>query len=138
MTSTLLAPFGAHGINLAAITAAICTEPDAHPDSAQRWKVGVIYGLYYLGVAAFAAPLAGLFIAMPTQALAIITGLALIAPLTGAIGAMMANTETREAAILSFAATASGIALFGIGSAFWGLAVGFVALAAKRWLHTKA
>jgi len=138
MTSTLLAPFGAHGINLAAITAAICTEPDAHPDSAQRWKVGVIYGLYYLGVAAFAAPLAGLFIAMPTQALAIITGLALISPLTGAIGAMMANTETREAAILSFAATASGIALFGIGSAFWGLAVGFVALAAKRWLHTKA
>ncbi len=138
LTSTLLAPFGAHGVNLAAITAAICTEPDAHPDPAQRWKVGLIYGLYYLVVAAFAAPLAGLFIAMPTQALAIITGLALIAPLTGAVTAMMHTPDTREAAILSFAATASGMALFGIGSAFWGLVVGFAALAAKRWLHTKA
>ncbi len=138
MTTTLLAPFGAHGVNLAAITAAICTEPDAHPDAAQRWKVGVIYGLYYLVVAAFAAPLAGLFIAMPTQALAIITGLALIAPLTGAISSMMGDTDTREAAILSFAATASGLTLFGIGSAFWGLVVGFSALAARRWLHTKA
>ncbi|WP_406852628.1 benzoate/H(+) symporter BenE family transporter [Brevundimonas sp. BH3] len=138
LTSTLLAPFGAHGVNLAAITAAICTEPDAHPDPAQRWKVGLIYGLYYLVVAAFAAPLAGLFITMPTQALAIITGLALIAPLTGAVTAMMHTPDTREAAILSSAATASGMALFGIGSAFWGLVVGFAALAAKRWLHTKA
>lgn len=138
MTTTVLAPFGAHGVNLAAITAAICTEPDAHADAAQRWKVGVIYGLYYLVVAAFAAPLAGLFIAMPTQALAIITGLALIAPLTGAISSMMGDTDTREAAILSFAATASGLTLFGIGSAFWGLVVGFCALAARRWIRTKA
>ena len=137
LTSTLLAPFGAHGVNLAAITAAICTEPDAHPDAAKRWTVGVIYGLFYLVVALFAAPLAGLFIAMPTGALAAITGLALIAPLTGSLGAMMGEAKDREAAVLTFAATASGVALFGVGSAFWGLAVGFLALAARRWIPTR-
>ena len=138
LTSTLLAPFGAHGVNLAAITAAICTEPDAHPDASKRWTVGVIYGLFYLVVALFAAPLAGLFIAMPTGALAVITGLALIAPLTGSLAGMMSVAEDREAAVLTFAATASGVALFGVGSAFWGLAVGFVALAARRWIKTRA
>ncbi len=137
LTSTLLAPFGAHGVNLAAITAAICTEPDAHPDASKRWTVGVIYGLFYLVVALFAAPLAGLFIAMPTGALAVITGLALIAPLTGSLGAMMAAAKDREAAVLTFAATASGVALFGVGSAFWGMAVGFLALAARRWIPAR-
>ena len=137
LTSTLLAPFGAHGVNLAAITAAICTGPDAHPDAAKRWTVGVIYGLFYLVVALFAAPLAGLFIAMPTGALAAITGLALIAPLTGSLGAMMSEVKDREAAVLTFAATASGVALFGVGSAFWGLAVGFLALAARRWIPAR-
>ncbi|MEN5228275.1 benzoate/H(+) symporter BenE family transporter [Brevundimonas naejangsanensis] len=138
LTSTLLAPFGAHGVNLAAITAAICTGPDAHPDAARRWTVGVIYGLFYLVVALFAAPLAGLFIAMPNGALAAITGLALIAPLIGSLGAMMGEVKDREAAILTFAATASGVALFGVGSAFWGLAVGFLALAARRWIPARA
>lgn len=137
LTSTLLAPFGAHGVNLAAITAAICTGPDAHPDAARRWTVGVIYGLFYLVVALFAAPLAGLFIAMPTGALAAITGLALIAPLTGSLSAMMSEAKDREAAVLTFAATASGVALFGVGSAFWGLAVGFLALAARRWIPSR-
>lgn len=137
LTSTLLAPFGAHGVNLAAITAAICTGPDAHPDATKRWTVGVIYGLFYLVVALFAAPLAGLFIAMPTGALAVITGLALIAPLTGSLGAMMGEAKDREAAVLTFAATASGVALFGVGSAFWGLAVGFLALAARRWIPAR-
>ena len=138
MTSTILAPFGAHGVNLAAITAALCTGPEAHPDPERRWVVGVLYGLIYLVVALFAAPLAGLFIAMPTGALAVITGLALIAPLTGSLSAMMSVAEDREAAVLTFAATASGVALFGVGSAFWGLAVGFLALAARRWIKPRA
>jgi len=138
LASTILAPFGAHSVNLAAITAAICTEPDAHPDPTRRWIVGVLYGGFYLVVALFAAPLAGLFMAMPTGILAMITGLALIAPLTGALMAAVTPTEGREAAILTFAATASGLALFGIGSAFWGLVVGFAALAAGRWIRPAA
>lgn len=134
LASVIAAPFGAHGVNLAAITAAICTGPEAHPDPARRWIVGVVYGGFYVVVALFAAPLAGLFIAMPPAVLAIITGLALIAPLTGALATMLAKTEEREAAVLTFAATGSGLALFGIGSAFWGLVVGFAALAALRWI----
>ena len=135
VASLLIAPFGGHGVNLAAITAAICTGPDAHPDPARRWVVGVIYGGFYLIVALFAAPLAGLFVAMPPAVLAAVTGLALIAPLTGTLQGMMAETAQREAAVLTFAATASGLALFGVGSAFWGLVVGFAALAAGRWIR---
>lgn len=132
--SLIAAPFGAHGVNLAAITAAICTGPEAHPDQAQRWIVGVLYGGLYLVVALFAAPLAGLFITMPPAVLAAVTGLALIAPLTGALTGMIGDEPSREAAILTFAATASGLALFGIGSAFWGLVAGFSVLAVRRLL----
>jgi benzoate membrane transport protein len=133
LATVVLAPFGAYGINMAAIVAAICTGPDAHPDPQRRWIVGVVYGGLYLVVALFAAPLAGLFIAMPPAALAVLTGLALIGPLTGALQGAMAEPDHREAAVIAFAATASGIVLFGIGSAFWGLLAGFVALAALRW-----
>lgn len=136
LATVILAPFGAYGINLAAIVAAICTGPDAHPDPSRRWWVGVIYGALYLIVALFAAPLAGLFIAMPPAALAVLTGLALIGPLTGALTVAMAGPKDREAAVIAFAATASGVALFGIGSAFWGLLAGFLALAALRWRKT--
>ncbi|MET3780219.1 benzoate membrane transport protein [Brevundimonas sp. 1080] len=138
VASLLIAPFGGHGVNLAAITAAICTGPDAHPDPARRWIMGVIYGGLYLVVALFAAPLAGLFIAMPPAVLAAVTGLALIAPLTGALQTMMTEVGSREAAMLTFAATASGLTLFGVGSAFWGLVVGFAALAAMRWIRPPA
>lgn len=132
LATVVLAPFGAYGINMAAIVAAICTGPDAHPDPQRRWIVGMLYGGFYLVVALFAAPLAGLFIAMPPGALAVLTGLALIGPLTGALSGAMAEPDHREAAVIAFAATASGVALFGIGSAFWGLLAGFIALAALR------
>ncbi|NBB64909.1 benzoate/H(+) symporter BenE family transporter [Pseudomonas sp. ODNR1LW] len=135
IASLVAAPFGAHGVNLAAITAAICTGPDAHPDHSRRWIVGMVYGGFYLITALFAAPLAGLFIAMPAAVLAAVTGLALIAPLTGALQSLTADAPSREAAVLTFAATASGLALFGVGSAFWGLVVGFAALGAGRFLR---
>lgn len=137
-TTALLAPFGVYGVNMAAIVAAICTGPEAHPDRERRWIVGVIYGVFYLIAAVFAAPLAGLFIAMPLGALALITGLALIGPLTGALVGAVGEPGNREAAILTFAATASGLALFGIGSAFWGLSIGFLVLAAGRGIRPKA
>jgi benzoate membrane transport protein len=138
LATVVLAPFGAYGINMAAIVAAICTGPDAHPDPQRRWIVGLLYGGLYLAVALFAAPLAGLFIAMPPGALAVLTGLALIGPLTGALSGAMAEPDHREAAVIAFAATASGVALFGVGSAFWGLLAGFVALAALRWRRRRA
>lgn len=137
LATLVLAPFGAHGVNLAAITAAICTGEDAHPDRDRRWIVGLLYALFYLVLALFSAPLVALFLAMPGSTIAAITGIALIGPLANAIGGMLAEPEDRDAAILTFAATASGVALLGIGSAFWGLAVGFLALGVRAILRRK-
>ena len=131
LATLVLAPFGAHGVNLAAITAAICTGSDAHPDAAGRWVVGVIYAGFYLLLALFSTPLVLFFLAMPASAIAALTGIALIAPLSGAVEQMLVEKSERDAAILTFAATASGVSLMGVGSAFWGLLAGFAALAAK-------
>ncbi|MFC5067950.1 benzoate/H(+) symporter BenE family transporter [Flaviflagellibacter deserti] len=130
----VLAPFGAHSTNLAAITAAICTGEDAHPDKQRRWVVGIIYSGFYVLLALFSAPLIGLFMTMRPETIAAIAGIALLGPLTNAVVNMVAVPEDREAAVLTFAATASGVALFGIGSAFWGLVVGFIALGARALL----
>lgn len=131
--SLLLAPFGAHSINLAAITAAICTGDDAHPDRTQRWRVGLLYAGCYAALALFSAPLVALFLALPTSAAATIAGLALLAPLASSLSAALADDKQREAALLCFVATASGLSLFGIGAAFWGLLIGLVALGVQRW-----
>jgi benzoate membrane transport protein len=128
------APFGAHGLNLAAITAAICTTEEAHPDRAKRWTVGMLYAGFYLLLAIFSPLLVRLFLALPPTVIAALTGVALIPALLGAMESMMAAKSDRDPAILTFLATGSGLALFGLGSAFWGLVVGFLALAASRWL----
>jgi benzoate membrane transport protein len=130
--SLVLAPFGAHAVNLAAITAAICTSEEAHPDRSKRWIVAVLNGGFYLLLAIFSPALVRLFLALPHVVIAVLTGLALIPALIGAVDNMLATKDERDAAILTFLATASGLALFGLGSAFWGLVVGFVALAAKK------
>ena len=138
LASLLAAPFGAHGVNLAAITAAICTNPEAHPDAARRWVVGVIYAGFYLLLALFSPFLVGVFLALPHSAIAALTGLALIPALLGALEAMLAPTADRDPAIVTFLATASGLSLFGIGSAFWGLTAGFLALGVRALLRRRA
>jgi benzoate membrane transport protein len=138
LASLILAPFGAHGINLAAITAAICTGADAHPEAEGRWVVGLIYAGFYLLLALFSVPLVLFFLAMPPAAIAALTGIALIAPLSGAVEQMLVEKSERDAAILTFAATASGVSLLGIGAAFWGLLAGFAALAAKAAFARRA
>jgi benzoate membrane transport protein len=135
--SLALAPFGAHFVNLAAITAALVTSEDAHPDKSKRWQVAVIYAGYYLLLAIFASALVRLFLALPHAVIAVLTGLALIPALVGAMDNMLIAKDERDAAILTFLATASGLALFGLGSAFWGLVLGFVALAAKKVFPAK-
>jgi benzoate membrane transport protein len=135
--SLLLAPFGAHFVNLAAITAALVTSDDAHPDRAKRWMVAVIYAAFYLLLAIFSPALVRLFLALPHAVIAALTGLALIPALVGSMENMLAVKDERDAAILTFLATASGLALFGLGSAFWGLVIGFIALAAKKIWPTR-
>ena len=135
VASLIAAPFGAHAVNLAAITAAICTNRDAHPDAARRWTVGIIYAGLYVLLAIFSPVLVRLFLAMPEHVIACLTGLALIPALTGAVEAMFSSKEERDPAILTFLASGSGLTLFGLGSAFWGLAVGFFALGAITLLR---
>jgi benzoate membrane transport protein len=138
LASLLAAPFGAHGVNLAAITAAICTNPEAHPDAAKRWVVGVIYAGYYLLLALFSPFLVGVFLGLPHAVIAALTGLALIPALLGALESMLAPTGDRDPAIVTFLATASGLTLLGVGSAFWGLAAGFLALGARALARRRA
>jgi benzoate membrane transport protein len=128
LASLVSAPFGASTSNLAAITAAICTGPDVHPDPAKRWMTGPFYALAYVAFAAFGASLAGLLAALPPELIRTVAGLALAGALTGALGSAMAAPEGRFPAVLTLAVTASGVTLFGIGSAFWGLAAGLAAV----------
>ncbi len=125
------APFGAHAVNLAAITAAICTSEEAHPDRARRWTVGMIYAGFYLLLAIFSPALVRLFLALPPGVISALTGVALIPALVGAIETMLADNDQRDASIMTFLATGSGLALFGLGAAFWGLMAGAFALGLK-------
>lgn len=134
IASMIAAPFGAHAVNLAAITAAICTSDEAHADRAQRWIVGVIYAGFYLLLAIFAPTLVRVFLALPPAVIMVLTGIALIPALTSALENMLAAKSEHDAAIVTFLATGSGLTLFGLGSAFWGLVAGFAALAVKALL----
>ncbi|MGX9964448.1 benzoate/H(+) symporter BenE family transporter [Roseomonas sp. F4] len=134
LASLAAAPFGGFAVNLAAITAAICTSEEALPERDRRWIVGVIYGGLYLVLALLAPGLVRVFLALPPTIIAALTGLALLPALAGALAAMLAAQEDRDAALLTFAATASGLSLHGLGSAFWGLVIGIGAVGIGRWL----
>jgi benzoate membrane transport protein len=134
--SVLTAPFGASTTNLAAISAAICTGPDVHPDPAKRWKTGPFYALAYLIFALFGASLVAIFAVLPQSLIALVAGLALLGPLTNALSIALQKENERMAATVTFAVTASGLVLFGIGSAFWGLVAGLAVLALDRFKKT--
>jgi len=119
---------GAHTSNLAAISAALCTGPDAHPDPAERWKTGPFYALWWGLIALFGASLVGLFGALPPALLITVAGLALLGSTAGALGSALAHEKERLAAAGTLAVTVSGVTLLGVGSAFWGLVFGLLIL----------
>jgi benzoate membrane transport protein len=125
--TALLAPFGCHGLNLAAITAAICTGREAHEDPQKRYVAGVVGGLCYLVLGIFGATLVSLFAAFPKELITALAGLALFAAIAGALANAMAVPHDREAALVTFLTTASGMSLFGLSAAFWGLIFGMAA-----------
>ncbi|MFE1173008.1 benzoate/H(+) symporter BenE family transporter [Streptomyces sp. NPDC058773] len=127
LVSTALAPFGSHAINLAAITAAICTGPEAHRDPRRRYVAGVSCGAFYLLIGAFGSTLVVLFAGLPKELVAAVAGVALLGALAGGLTGAVKEEKDREAALITFLATASGLTLFGIGSAFWGLLFGVIA-----------
>jgi benzoate membrane transport protein len=132
VATLVLAPFGAFALNLAAITAALCMAPDVHPDPRRRWLAAAAAGGFYLAVAAFAAPIAGLFAALPRELVVAVAGLALIPTIARGLQVALADEHQRDPALVTFLVTASGLTLWGVGSAFWGVVFGAVALVAWR------
>jgi len=132
LASIAAAPFGAHAVNLAAITAAICAGPGAHPDPARRWWAATVAGLVYLVFGVFAAGVTGLAALAPPVLVQAVAGLALLAPLASALVAGLAEPKDREAAIVAFAVSASGVTIGGVGAAFWGLVAGVTLRALAR------
>lgn len=130
--SMLGALFGAHTINMAAITAAICLGAETHPDPARRWIVGLFYGAAWLGLGLLGPVILQVLAALPGELMAALVALALLGPLMGALTGAFAPAETRFASVLTLVVTASGIAVFGIGAAFWGLAAGLMVVIAER------
>jgi benzoate membrane transport protein len=128
IVTLVLAPFGGFAINLAAITAAICTGPEAHEDPDKRYLAGLSNGIFYLLLGLFGATIAGLFSAFPTEFVLALAGLALLATIANSLHSAVSDVSTREAAVITFLVTASGVNLFGIGAAFWGLVAGAIAL----------
>lgn len=129
LASLLSAPFNAVTTNLAAITAAICTGPDVHPDPAERWKTGLFHALAYTVFAVFGASLVALFAVLPPALIVLIAGLGLLGALANAITIAIADPGHRVAATVAFVVTGSGVSGFGIGSPFWGLVAGLAVLA---------
>ncbi|AJZ57323.1 benzoate transporter family protein [Paraburkholderia fungorum] len=124
IASLLLAPFGSHGINLAAITAAICTGPEAHENRNKRYTAALWCGIFYLIAGIFGATIAALFAALPKALVVSVAALALFGSIMSGLANAMQDTKQREAALVTFMVTASGLTLLSIGSAFWGLVAG--------------
>lgn len=131
--SVLSAPFGASTTNLAAISAAICTGPDVHPDMKERWKTGPFYALAYLIFAAFGASLVAVFAVLPPSLIVLVAGLGLVSSLANALAIALKDDHHRMAATIAFVVTASGLTLVGVGSAFWGLVAGLVVLVLENF-----
>ncbi|WP_312519397.1 benzoate/H(+) symporter BenE family transporter [Stutzerimonas nitrititolerans] len=127
--SLLMAPFGSHAFNLAAITAAICTGREAHEDPSKRWLAGIAAGVFYILVGVFGVTLAAVFMAFPATFITTLAGLALLGTIGGSLASAMADVKGREASLITFLAAAANITLLGIGGAFWGLVIGLVAYA---------
>jgi len=124
ITTLLLAPFGAFSVNLSSITAAICMGPEAHEDPSRRYVAAVCAGLAYLLAGILGGTVGAAFAALPQVLILSIAGLALMGTIGRGLASALTTSETRETALITFLATASGVSLLGIGSAFWGLVAG--------------
>ena len=120
----LLAPLGVYSICIAAITAAICQSPDAHPDPDKRWLAAAAAGVFYLLAGVFGGSITGVMAALPLSWIQTLAGLALLSTISGSLYQALHNETERDAAIITFLVTASGVTMMGIGSAFWGLILG--------------
>ena len=133
VATLLLAPFGGYALNLSAITAAMCMGREAHPDPDRRYTAAVACGVFYIAIGIFGGAVAGLLTAFPAELVAAIAGLALLGTIAGGLATALQDERYREAAIITFLVTLSGVAIAGIGSAFWGVVAGALALLVQQY-----
>jgi len=133
LATLLLAPFGAFALNLSAITAAICMGREAHEDRGRRYMAAVACGLVYCVIGLFGAAVTGVLTAFPRELVVAVAGLALLGSIGNGLASALKDDAHREAALITFLVTLSGLSLWGIGSAFWGVVAGALALFVQQW-----
>ncbi len=133
VATLVLAPFGAFALNLSAITAAICMGPEAHRDPARRYTAAVSCGALYVVIGLLGATITGVLTAFPKELVAAIAGLALLGTIASALSVALQDAQHREAAAITFLVTLSGVVVAGVGSAFWGVVAGAVALVVQQY-----
>ncbi|MCZ2498446.1 benzoate/H(+) symporter BenE family transporter [Xylophilus sp. Kf1] len=133
LATLLLAPFGAFALNLSAITAAICMGPEAHVDPERRYTAAVCCGFFYCLLGIAGATVVAMLSAFPPALIACIAGLALLGSIGGGLAVAVEDPAHREAAVITFLVTLSGVAIAGIGSAFWGVVAGTIALFVQKY-----
>jgi len=136
--SAFAALFGAHTVNMAAITAAICMGDDVHPDRTQRWKVGLAYAGVWTVLGLTGPVVIAILNALPPALMTALVALALLGPLMGALTGAFAHPDQRFPATLTLAVTGAGVAFAGIGAAFWGLLAGLAIWGLERLARKRA
>ena len=133
LATLVLAPFGAFALNLSAITAAICMGREAHVDPARRYTAAVSCGALYIVIGVFGGAITGLLTAFPQELVAAVAGLALLGTIGNGLAVAVKEERHREAALITFLVTLSGVVVAGIGSAFWGVVAGALALFVQQY-----
>ena len=138
LATLVLAPFGAFALNFSAITAAICMGPEAHEDRSKRYTAAASCGLIYVVIGLFGAVITGLLTAFPRELVVAIAGLALLGTIGNGLAMALREEGHREAALITFLVTLSGVVVAGVGSAFWGVVAGSLALFVQQYGRDRA
>ena len=138
LATLVLAPFGAFALNFSAITAAMCMGPEAHADRNRRYTAAVACGAIYVAIGLFGAVITGLLTAFPKELVVAIAGLALLGTIGNGLAAALREESHREAALITFLVTLSGVVIVGVGSAFWGVVAGSIALFVQQYRRSQA
>ena len=137
LVTLVLAPFGAFALNFSAITAAMCMGQEAHEDRGRRYTAAVSCGALYVAIGLFGAVITGLLTAFPKELVVAIAGMALLGTIGNGLAAALRDEPHREAALITFLVTLSGVVVMGVGSAFWGVVAGSVALFVQQYGRSK-
>ncbi len=138
LATLVLAPFGAFALNFSAITAAMCMGPEAHEDRQRRYTAAVSCGALYVAIGLFGAVITGLLTAFPKELVVAIAGLALLGTIGNGLASALRDEPHREAALITFLVTLSGVVIAGVGSAFWGVVAGSFALFVQQYGRSPA